>query len=153
MRRILGVLLAWLFSSSLALAAGPTTSAVNSPSSTLGNLTAYAVNMAATGDNGSIAVPVWVTAYAITSVRVTNCSATPVLAQIALFTGAGGTGTTIVAAGTVTGATSASVILPMTIAGTVATTRLTAATIFVRVTVQNASALTCDVNISLQDLS
>lgn len=144
---------ALLLASSWSWAAGPTTQAVNSPVQALGNLTAYAVNLASTGDQATIAMPSWVTAYVITNIRVTNCSVTPVLAQVALWTGAGGTGTNLVAAGTITGATSASVILPLTLAGTVATTRLTASSLFVRVTVANAVALTCDVNVNIQDLS
>lgn len=151
MKRLITALL--LGCSIAAQAAAPTTPAVNSPMPSLGALSALAVNMAATGDNGTIAIPSYVTAYAVTAVRVSNCSATPILAQIALWTGAGGTGTNVVAAGTITGATSAAVILPMTLAGTVATTRLTASSLFVRIAVANAAALTCDVNVSIQDLS
>jgi hypothetical protein len=145
-------LLALLFCAH-ALAATPTTPAVNSPLTDYGHLTALAVNLGATGDQATIALPSWVTAYQILGISVTNCSTTPVLAQIAMFTGAGGIGTTIVAAGTITGATSAALILPQTLAGTVATTRLTAVSLFVRVTVANVAALTCDVNVRIQDLS
>lgn len=148
------IALALLLSASLAAhAAAPTTPAVNSPMPSIGALSALAVNMGSTGDQGTIAIPSYVTAYVVSNIRVSNCSVTPILAQVALYTGAGATGTNLVAAGTITGATSTSVILPMTLAGTVATTRLSAATIFVRVTVANAAALTCDVNISIQDLS
>jgi len=147
------LLLSTLLFGSIAQAAGPTTQAVNAPIQSVSNLTAYAVNFASTGDQGTIAIPSWVTAYVVTNIRVTNCSATPVLAQVGLWTGAGGTGTNLVAAGTITGATSAAVILPLTLAGSVATARLTASSLFVRVTVANATALTCDVNVNIQDLS
>src|SRR5882672_5067203 len=150
--RPLSIIAALLFGSQ-SWAAGPITQAVNAPAQAVGNLTARTVNFAATGDNATITVPAWVTAYVVTNIRVTNCSATPVLAQVGLWTAAGGTGTNLVAAGTVTGATSAAIILPMTLAGTVATTRLTAASLFVRITVANATALTCDVNVNIQDLS
>ena len=148
------ILLALLLSVSVARAAGPTTQAVNSPVQSIGNLTAYTADLhTATGDVATIAIPAWVTAYVITNIRVTNCSTTPVLAQVGLYTGAGATGTNLVAAGTITGASAASVVLPMTLAGTVATTRLTASSIFVRLTVANVAALTCDVNVNIQDLS
>lgn len=146
-------LIACLLASAAALAAGPTTPAVNSPLPTLGNLKAGAVNLAATGDQGTIAIPSWVTSYQITAISVSNCSATPVLAQLAIYTGAGATGTNVVAAGTITGATSAPVVLPMTLAGTVATTLLSASTLFIRVTVANSGALTCDVRASILDWS
>jgi len=147
------ILPALLLVSSWCLAAGPTTQAVNSPVQHLGNLTARTVNLAATGDQATISIPSFVTAYVVTAIRLTNCSATPVLAQVGLWTAAGGTGTNLVAAGVITGATSAAVILPLTLAGSVATTRLTAGSLFVRVTVANATALTCDVNVSVQDLT
>jgi hypothetical protein len=147
-------ILAFVCEALAAYAAGPTTQAVNSPAQSVHNLTARTADLhTATGDVATIAIPSWVTAYAVTNIRVTNCSTTPVLAQVALYTGAGATGTNLVAAGTITGATATSVILPMTLAGTAATTRLTASTIFVRVTVANVAILTCDVIISIEDLS
>ena len=74
------LLLSTLLFGSIAQAAGPTTQAVNSPVQHLGNLTAKAVNLAATGDQATISIPSFVTAYVVTAIRLTNCSATPVLA-------------------------------------------------------------------------
>lgn len=112
---------------------------------------AKAVNLGATGDQATISVPSSLTRYQITGVSVTNCSTTPVLAQVAVYTGAGATGTNVVGAGTVTGASSAGVILPLTLTGSVATTMLTSASLFVNVPVANVAALTCDVGIKVQD--
>lgn len=105
----------------------------------------------ATGDVATIAVPAFITKYQISSIAITNCSVMPILAAVGFFTGAGGTGTTLVTAGTITGASGATVILPMTLAGTVATTTFTGSSIFVRLTVANAAALTCDVGIVVID--
>jgi hypothetical protein len=114
-------------------------------------LTARAVDLhTLTGDVAQIAIPSYVTAYQITAVKITNCSATPVLAQVAVYTGSGATGTNVVAAATITGATSASVVLSSTLASTA---RLTASTIFVRLTVANVAALTCDVHLNIDDLT
>lgn len=116
-------------------------------------LSAKSVNLSATGDQATIAIPPSITKYAVTAVWVTNCSVTPILAQVSMFTGAGGTGTTVVAAGTITGATSAPVILPQSLAGTVSATALTSSSLFVRVSVANVAALTCDVYTVINDLS
>lgn len=105
----------------------------------------------ATGDVGTIAIPSSITRYQVVAVNITNCSVTPVLAAVGLFTGAGATGTTVVAATTITGATGSTIILNSTIAGTVATTMLTAASIFVNLSVANVAALTCDVGVRIQD--
>lgn len=105
----------------------------------------------ATGDVGTIIVPATIARYQISAISITNCSATPILAAVGFFTGAGGTGTTLVTAGTITGATSAVIILPMTLAGTAATTLLTATPLYVRLTVANTGALTCDVGIIVFD--
>lgn len=114
---------------------------------------AKTVNLGATGDQGSIAIPASITRYQITAVNITNCSATPILAQPALYTAASAGGTTLVAAAVITGATGASVMLNSTLAGTVGLTALTAATLYINVTVANATALTCDVYVTIKDLS
>jgi hypothetical protein len=136
---------------SVAFAAGPTTQAVNSPAQSLANLTARAVDLhTATGDVASFAIPSYVTAYQVSSFKITNCSTTPVLASLGLFTGAGATGTTVVTAATITGATAATVVLSQTIASSA---RLTAATLFVNLGVANVAALTCDMKVNIDDLS
>lgn len=106
-----------------------------------------------TGDKATISIPASITRYQVLGVGITNCSVTPILAQVSLWTGAGGTGTNVVAAGTITGATSSSVIINSTLAGTVATTMLNSNSIFVNVTVANAAGLTCDVGVRIQDWS
>jgi hypothetical protein len=138
----------WLTAS--AFAAGPTTQAVNSPAQTLNNLTARAVPINATGDQASIAIPSYVTAYQVTAFKITNCSGTPILATVGLFTGAGATGTTMSAAATITGATSSSVVLSQTMASSA---RISAATLFVNIGVANVAAVTCDVKVTIDDLS
>ena len=104
-----------------------------------------------TGDKATITIPASITRYQVIGVSVTNCSVTPILAAFGIWTGAGATGTNIVAAATITGATSSTVILNSTLAGSVATTMLTAGSIFINVTVANAAALTCDIGIRIQD--
>jgi hypothetical protein len=150
MKRLIA-LLAFLAFLTPALAAGPTTQAVNSPAQSLGNLTARAVDLhTATGDVATIAIPAYVTAYQVTAFKVTNCSVTPVLATVGLFTAASAGGTTVVTAATITGATSASVVLSGTIASTA---RQTAATLYINLGVANAAALACDVHVAIDDLS
>lgn len=131
-------------------AAGPTVNAVNSPQSALTNLTARAVSLGSTGDQGSIAIPSYVTAYQVTKFLVTNCSTTPVLAQVGLFTAASAGGIAVSASAIITGATSISVVLSQTIASSA---RLTASTLFVNVAVANVAALTCDLKVSIEDLT
>lgn len=148
---LLLILIVGLFGHHPANAAGPTTQAVNTPAQSLANLTARSVDLhTATGDVATIAIPSYVTAYQITSVKITNCSTTPVLAQVAVWTGAAGTGTSVVGAAVITGATTAAVVLSSTLA---TTNRLTAATIFINLPVANVAALTCDVKLSIDDLS
>lgn len=139
-----------LFLSSLAIAAGPTTQAVNTASQTTNNLTSRTVSLAATGDATTIAIPSYVTAYQVTGFKITNCSTTPVLASVGLFTAASAGGTTVVTSATITTANAASVVISSTIAST---GRLTSATLFVNVSVANALALTCDFHVVIDDLS
>ncbi len=147
MRRLLALLLILAIP---AFAAGPTTSAVNSPAQTLSNLTSRAVDLAATGDQTTIAIPSYVTAYQVTGFKITNCSTTPILAQVSLYTAASAGGIGVSVAAVITGATSTSVVLSQTIASSA---RQTAATLYVNVPVANALALTCDIKVNIDDLS
>lgn len=145
------IVLAFLLIASSVWASGPTTQAVNSPAQTLANLTARSVDLhTATGDVATIAIPSYVTAYQVASFKITNCSATPVLASLGLFTGAGATGTTVVTPATITGATAATVVLSQTIASSA---RLTSSSLFVNLSVANVAALTCDIKVNIDDLS
>jgi len=138
----------WLTAS--AFAAGPVTTAVNAPASTLNNLTARGVQLNATGDAATIAIPSYVTAYQVTAFKITNCSGTPVLATVGLFTAASAGGTTMVTAATITGATSAAVVLSQTIASSA---RVTAGTLFINIGVANTASVTCDMKVDIEDLS
>jgi hypothetical protein len=145
------LIVAFLFVAGNVWGAGPTTQAVNSPAQTLNNLTARAVDLhTATGDVATIAIPAYVTAYQITAFKITNCSTTPILAALGLYTGASTTGTTVVTAATITGATAATVVLSQTIASTA---RLTASTLYINLGTANALALTCDLKVDIDDLS
>ena len=132
------------------LAAGPTTQAVNSPASSLGNLTAYSVQINAIADAATIAIPSYVTAYQVTAFKITNCSGTPILGSVGLYTAASAGGTAVVTPATITGATASSVVLSQTIASSA---RITAATLYIRVAVANAASLTCDMKVAIEDLS
>ncbi len=150
MKRLIATALATIFALS-ALGAGPTTTAVNSPAPTLNNLTARTVDLhTATGDVATFTIPSYVTAYQVTAFKITNCSTTPILASLGLFTAASGGGTTVVTAATITGASAATVVLSQTIASTA---RLTAGTLFVNLGTANALALTCDMKVDIDDLS
>lgn len=108
------------------------------------------VNLASTGDQATVAIPTGITKYRVAAVYVTNCSATPILAQLALYSAAGATGTTVVAAAVLTAATSAAALISSTVAATVS---LTSSLLYVNVAVANATALTCDVYVRLDDLT
>jgi hypothetical protein len=114
-------------------------------------LSAKSVTISTTGDQGTISVPNYITKYAVTSFIVTNCSATPILAQVALWTAAGGTGTNVSAAATITGASSATAMVNPTV--TAASTALTSSSLFIRIAIANAAAVTCDFYAVLNNLS
>jgi hypothetical protein len=149
MLRILLSILATLWLSA-ALAAGPTTQAVNSPAQSLNNLTARNVQLNSQTDAATIAIPAYVTAYQVTAFKITNCSGTPILATVGLYTAASQGGTTVVTAATITGATAASVVLAQTIASSA---RLTAATLYINIGVANTASVTCDMKVDIEDLS
>jgi len=95
--------------------------------------------------NTDTAVTVSVTKYLVRRVTVTNCSTSfgVSLATVGVFTGAGGTGTTVVALGTLTTLTGATKYVDLTLALT--TDTLTAATLYFRNGVTFGSAATCDI--------
>lgn len=84
--------------------------------------------------------------YIIRKITVTNCSTTPVLAQIAFYTAAAAGGTNFVAATVLTTLSATTTFIDLTIIN-VTTTALTASSLFARNTVVQGSALTCDVYI------
>lgn len=116
-------------------------------------LSARGINLASLADAAIIAVPAYIKKYKINGVYVTNASATPILAQLSIYTAASAGGTNIVAAAVLTGLTSAAVIQTSTLAGTIAATMLTAASLYLRCSVANAGALTADVYIDIEDMT
>ena len=86
------------------------------------------------------------TKYIIRRVHVTNCSATPLLAQLALYTAPAAGGTNFVAATMLTTLSAATTFVDLTLIN-ITTTTLTAATLYARNTVAQTTALTCDVYI------
>jgi hypothetical protein len=112
-------------------------------------LSTRSVNLNSTGDT-SIAVPLAITKYQVTGVLVTNCSATPTLATLGLYTAASAGGTAVVTAATITAATASTVILSQTIASSAAQT---ASTLYAHVGTANGSALTCDLYVQLLNLT
>lgn len=99
-----------------------------------------AVNLNAVADT---ALTVTAAKYIVRKFIVTNCSGTPVLAQVAVYTGASASGTTVVTAAILTTLTGSTKFVDMTLALT--TDTLAASTLFVRNAVVQGSALTCDV--------
>jgi hypothetical protein len=100
------------------------------------------VNLNAVADTSLSITPM---KYIVRKFVVTNCSGTPVLAQVALYTGAGATGTTVVTAAVITSLSGSTKFVDMTITAVADT--LSAATLYVRNAVAQGSALTCDVYI------
>ena len=91
------------------------------------------------------ALPAAVTAWDLTSIEVTNCSASLTLAAGGVYTAASKGGTALVsAAQAYTGLTSSTVVLPLTLNGTAATTRLTISSVYLSLTTAQGSAATCD---------
>lgn len=116
-------------------------------------LSVRGMNWAAIADAGQITIPPQVTKYRLVEVLMTNASATPVLAQIALYTAAAAGGTNLVAAAIITTLSATTVIQSSTLVAGIATTILTANPLFVRCTVANAAALTGDTYIVIDDLT
>lgn len=100
------------------------------------------VNGAATGD---VPISIDATNYIIDKITVTNASATPVLAQIAIRTAPAGGGSAMVAAAVLTSLTSAAVFSDRTLAAPATTSVLNLDTLYINRTVANADPLTFDV--------
>lgn len=107
----------------------------------LGYTTTASLNSA----NTDIPITIKSSKYVVTGFIITNVSATPVLATLALYTAASAGGTNLVAAAVLTGLTSAPVYTGMTLINNTAT--LTAATLYARNVVAQGSGLTVDIYI------
>jgi hypothetical protein len=110
----------------------------------LGSVSAVNLNTAAPADIGTIA-NIRSTSYIPLYVVVSDASADSSTAQVGVFTGAGGTGTTVVTAAALTGLNAAGKYKLLTIAAL--DTPLTASSLFVRLTVAQGSAATANVAI------
>lgn len=95
-----------------------------------------------------------VTAYTVTSILVTNCSASLTLAAGGVYPTTSKGGTALVAAVQVyTALTSAAIVLGATLAANIATTRYTASTLYLSLTTGQGTAATCDFYIFGNDLT
>lgn len=100
------------------------------------------------------AITINVAAYAITSVIVTNCSASLTLVAGGIYPAASKAGTPIVAATQLYSAlTAATILLNLTVAATPLVTRYTANPLYLSLTTAQGGAATCDLYIVGVDLS
>lgn len=110
-------------------------------------------NMNSTADQ-PIIIPPQITAWAPTAIWATNVTGSLTLAVGGMYTGAGKSGTALIAGtqiySTLTGA---SIILPMTFAAAIVTTRFTAGTIYFALTTASGAAATADIYIMGVDLT
>lgn len=122
------------------------------PSAPEGKYSVRAVNFNSATTDTSVAVnlPVGTTLWRLDQIAISNASHTLTTATIGVFTGAGGTGTTLladsavtVATATVGGANSAQVL------SGVATVNTNATTIFVRIGTPEGAASTADVILTI----
>lgn len=106
------------------------------------------VNLNSVNSDNPVSIPY--SRYIVRRVVVSNASTTPTLATLAVFTGAGGTGTTVVAAAVLTTLTTTAKFSDRTVA--LSSDILTASTLYIRNVAANTSALTADVSIEVQPL-
>jgi hypothetical protein len=112
-----------------------------------------AANFNVTTDQ-ACALPAAVTAWAPTSVVVTNCSTSLTLAAGGVYPTTSKGGTALVAATQVyTALTSSSVVLALTMAAGIATTRQTIGTLYLSLTTAQGGAATCDFYVIGNDLT
>jgi hypothetical protein len=99
-------------------------------------------------------IPASVTAWAPTSIVVTNCSTSLTLAAGGVYPATSKGGTALVAAAQVyTALTGATVVLTLTLAANIATTRQTVNTVYLSLTVGQGGAATCDFYVIGNDLT
>jgi hypothetical protein len=111
------------------------------------------VNMNSANTDHQITTIPW-SRYMVRRVTVTNCSTSlgaTSTATLGVFTGAGGTGTTVVTAAVIVGLTAASKTVDLTLALT--SDSATASSLYVRVGTAQGSAVTCDVHIEATPLA
>lgn len=102
----------------------------------------------------AIAIPAAITAFRITAIVVTNCSASLTLAAGGFYPAASKAGTPIVAATQLYSALTAStLILLTTLSATATTTRYTVSNIYFALTTAQGGAATCDIYVEGVDLT
>lgn len=89
--------------------------------------------------------------YIVRRITFENASSTPTLATVGVFTGAGGTGTTVVTAQALSSLNAVTVFLDATLA--ISTTVLTSSSLTIRNIVAAGSAMTVDVTIEVTPLT
>jgi hypothetical protein len=109
------------------------------------------INTAAPADVAVIPIPddLQARGFRVTGFLVYNTTATPVLAQLALYTAAAAGGANLVAAAILTALSSATQVLSMTVADG---SKQTTANLYLRLTVANAAAATVSAKVLYEPL-
>lgn len=105
------------------------------------------VNLNSAGSDNAIVLPAGIAKWGLVRLRVYDASTSLAVsvATLGLYTGAGGTGTALVAPATLTSLTSATKFVDMTLS--VTADYQTATTIYVRNVIAHGSAATCGVGL------
>jgi hypothetical protein len=149
MRRFISLLICAALACTQAQAAGMYSSPPQNGVRVLGKL--LGANFNTTADQ---AIAMSSAKYAVTSVLVTNCTASLTLAAGGFYSTTSKGGTAIVAAAQLYSAlTSATVLLPATVAAAGLTNAFTGANVYLSLTTAQGGAATCDVYIVGVDLS
>lgn len=99
-------------------------------------------------------IPGTITAWAVSSIMVTNCTGTMTLAIGGVYPTTSKGGTALVAAAQAYSAlSSATIVLNATLAANIATTRYTVSTVYLALTTGAGSAATCDFYVIGTDLT
>jgi hypothetical protein len=112
-----------------------------------------AANFNTTADQ-ACAIAAAITAFTVTSILVTNCTASMTLAAGGVYPTTSKGGTALVAAAQIyTALTASTITLLATLAANIATTRYTVATLYLALTTGQGSAATCDFYVLGNDLT
>lgn len=153
----------YIFSAILLISAGVAQAQFGGGGNTTNNLTAAnttrllcsirTANFNSTADQ-ACTIAVGVTAWAPTSIFVTNCSASLTLAVGGVYPTTSKGGTALVANTQIyTALTTSTIVFGLTLAANIATTRYTAATIYLALTTGQGTASTCDFYVWGNDLT
>lgn len=113
------------------------------------------VNMNSANTDHQITLIPWAK-YRVRAIIIENCSANlgaTSTATLGVFTGAGGTGNTLVTSATIAGLTASTKFVSLTLAANATTDTQTASSIYARVGIAQGSAATCDVSLYVDPLS